>query len=205
MQFLVTINLGALYWFQTAHPRPGWLNQLMLAVTRLGDNQVVVGAALAGAMVALYYRQGRLAVLLLLIAGVGFGLTYLSKNLVKSPRPDVAFLLVPTPRPGSFPSGHASLALTAFGTIALALSNRIPRRSWQAVILVVTGIVNLAVGYSRLYLGVHYVSDVLGGWCLGGSLCLLFLWLDWRWACLDSAAASAALASHAPVLSDHVP
>jgi undecaprenyl-diphosphatase len=88
------------------------------------------------------------------------------------PRPELAFLHLET---YSFPSGHSTAVTAAFGALAFLLwpAMRSPRRR---VALVAAAVCLIAlVGFSRLYLGVHYLSDVLGGFALGAtwlSLCL---------------------------------
>ena len=63
----------------------------------------------------------------------------------------------------SFPSGHALVSLAVYGSIALVVSRRLPRRRDRILLLAATGLLVLAIGFSRLYLGVHFLSDVLAG------------------------------------------
>ena len=90
------------------------------------------------------------------------------KALFHRPRPSEVFAGLGY----SFPSGHSFFAVTLYGMMAYWLTRATPARRWvwvPAVLLI------LAIGFSRIYLGVHYASDVLAGFCVG---------LPWLWACL---------------------
>ena len=81
-------------------------------------------------------------------------------------RPDVA-PSVPLPGSASFPSGHAASGVAGLGAIAVLAAERLPGRrepTWLWAAVIVAGV---AVGMSRIALGVHYVTDVLAGWCFG--------------------------------------
>ncbi|MGW6195543.1 phosphatase PAP2 family protein [Kribbella sp. NPDC055110] len=89
------------------------------------------------------------------------------KLLVERPRPDVAIAAARADG-YSFPSGHATSSVVAFGLLAwLTTTLLLTRRAARAAVWAVAVIMATAVGVSRLYLGVHYLSDVLGGWALG--------------------------------------
>jgi len=96
------------------------------------------------------------------------------KNAFDRPRPS-AGSAVPLPESFAFPSGHAAAGSAGLGALAVLIAERLPSlrdrvRLWVAVV-----VVGLAVGLSRIALNVHYVTDVLAGWCLG---------LAWLAACL---------------------
>jgi membrane-associated phospholipid phosphatase len=78
----------------------------------------------------------------------------------------------------SFPSGHALLSVMVYGSIAVALGRRSHQRSTKAFLAASTTLLVLVIGFSRLYLCSHFVTDVLGGWLAGGALLLLFTWAD---------------------------
>jgi membrane-associated phospholipid phosphatase len=81
----------------------------------------------------------------------------------------------------SFPSGHALVSLAVYGAIALLLARRISSHTGRALLLGGTALLVLAIGFSRLYLGVHFLSDVLAGLAAGAAwLALLYVALELR-------------------------
>lgn len=73
----------------------------------------------------------------------------------------------------SFPSGHSTLAAATFLTLATIIASLEPHRSTKALTYVVAIVLTVMIGFSRVYLGVHWPSDVLGGWSLGAAWALL--------------------------------
>lgn len=106
-----------------------------------------------------------------LLVFVALILNYLSKLVYAVPRPDpnLVRVLVDEPSP-SFPSGHAQAILAMWGYLLVVWRNWVFRT--LALIIIVL------VGYSRVYLGVHFPQDIVGGWLLGLILLGLFLWLE---------------------------
>jgi membrane-associated phospholipid phosphatase len=158
-----------------------WFENLLLAarsapllkifglITLLGDTVVVVGIATLAVVAVLFYKLDRaylagLAVTLIGAAGSG----YFVKAIVARPRPGG---LIPSmlETPYSFPSGHATAALALYGFLAYALCRLYTKHAGK--IVAAAALVIIAVGFSRLYLGVHFPSDVIAGYFLGG------LWL----------------------------
>lgn len=184
MQFFNTIDLAALFWFQAQ--RQPWLDAFMEGVTYLGDRLTIVGVVLAAFALCVLLQQVRTGLLLIVCVCLAAILSEGVKGVVKRPRPDVAFSVVARPGSGSFPSGHAMLSTVTYGCLALAAARRLTRRSHRLLILLGAGVLILLIGVSRLYLGVHFVTDVVAGWFGGGAFALLFLWLDQRWGWLPA-------------------
>jgi undecaprenyl-diphosphatase len=90
------------------------------------------------------------------------------------PRPD-AGSAVPLPESAAFPSGHAASGVAVFGAFTLLLAERISTPRARTCLWIGAALVGVAVGLSRIALNVHYVTDVLAGWCFG---------LAWLAACL---------------------
>lgn len=108
--------------------------------------------------------------ILLLVAGAGsLALTIVLKNLVARARPPLAEAVPPYESSASFPSGHSLNALVVAGIIIYCLL-RVQRRQWVRVLTAVGGGLYIAlIGLSRVYLGHHWLSDVIGAWLLGLS------------------------------------
>jgi glycerophosphoryl diester phosphodiesterase/membrane-associated phospholipid phosphatase len=147
---------------------PGWLTTLLHVVTFLGDEEfyLLVFPILYW---AISRRVGiRLGAMLLLTAGInGIG-----KLVPVSPRPaflDPALERVPEATFG-IPSGHSQNAVAIWGLLAASL-----RRWWAAVAAVV---LIVAIGWSRIHLGAHFLEDVLIGWTIGAVLLGLYVWLE---------------------------
>jgi len=94
-----------------------------------------------------------------------------TKVLVNRVRP---VMIVPVDRAegGSFPSGHALTSIVAMGVLVLVLLPSLSRK-WQPLLVTAAAVVVIAIGFSRLILGLHYLSDILGGWIIGAAwLCI---------------------------------
>jgi undecaprenyl-diphosphatase len=180
MQFLESLDQQALYFFQ--HHRLPWLNVAAIIATELGDNQALFAAAAAFILGLMARGRWRKTAVVLATAGLlGWSLSEGVKALVARPRPvEAVDMLVPMPSSPSFPSGHALNAMSVYGTAALLAARGLRRRASRAWLLTIAFVLAGAIGASRLYLCVHYLTDVLGGWCAGLALALLARWVDER-------------------------
>jgi membrane-associated phospholipid phosphatase len=137
-------------------------------VTELGGNLFAVYAFVLATLWFLIRRQPRLAAF---VATTGIGLAVLvpvTKAVIGRPRPQVPIPVVEIPSNASFPSGHAMVSLVTVGMLTLILLPAVPRRL-RPLLVTVAAALTLAVGATRLALGVHFVSDVLAGYALGAS------------------------------------
>ncbi|MEB3826209.1 phosphatase PAP2 family protein [Phormidium sp. CCY1219] len=107
----------------------------------------------------------------------GTTLNLLIKDFFARDRPDMwAALVHDDLNTSSYPSGHATISLVVYGFLAYILSSQFPR--WRGLILLATVVLVLAIGWSRLYVGLHWPTDVLAGYAAGFawlSACLLTL------------------------------
>ncbi|HWQ61496.1 MAG TPA: phosphatase PAP2 family protein, partial [Negativicutes bacterium] len=106
-------------------------------------------------------------------------LNFLLKHLFERARPDMFTVISVTGY--SFPSGHAMVSLCFYGMVAYLLCRHLPRLAPQLLVYGLTAALVTAVGFSRIYLGVHYPSDVLGGYIAGGTWLLFCVSLLWWW------------------------
>ncbi len=142
--------------------RVGWLTRCLLLVTRLHSSLgvTVTTFAVCG---YLWVKGLRLWVLRFLLAVFGgMGLNFLLKHLFVRARPRFQTPLL-TLSSYSFPSGHTLMATVFYGALCALLLSRAGKWGWgrRAPIVVATGFAVLTVGFSRIYLGAHYLSDVL--------------------------------------------
>ena len=151
---------------------PPAVETVMRDLTALGGFAILLLVALTALTVLVLKGQPRSAVLLAAAVAGGQALSSATKGLFDRPRPD----LVPwgtDALTASFPSGHATMAAATWLTLAAMLARAEPRRPLKALYLGLAALVVAAVGVSRVYLGVHWPSDVLAGWSLGTAWALL--------------------------------
>lgn len=142
------------------------LNTVMIEITSLGTSSVVMMiVGVAALFLALTRHRYSAALLLASTAGGGL-LNLILKNFFGRPRPHV-FEWGTNALSSSFPSGHAMSATVVYLTVGY-LAARLERRQWtRAVTLVAAGAIVVAISVSRVYLGVHYPSDVAAGIIIG--------------------------------------
>ena len=154
---------------------PG-LRDFLASLTLLGNWQAVVGVTLVAAIWLLATGHRRRALLLLGITLLGRALVEAMKLGVYRTRPEAADHLVPV-YSLSFPSAHAANSMILWLALALLL----PKREWRPAAIIAALIITFAVGISRPMLGVHWPSDVVGGWAFGAAWVLLMTDLAGRW------------------------
>ncbi|MDQ3777251.1 MAG: phosphatase PAP2 family protein [Actinomycetota bacterium] len=160
---------------------PGW-TEFFETVTTLGNVPVLINVALVAALVLAWRRElDELRLLLLAVIGAEV-LTVGLKLGFQRERPFFADPLA-TESSYSFPSGHASVSLALYGTLALILVRHARALAVRISILAAAAILTGLIGFSRLYLGVHFLSDVIAGFSLAIAwitLCMLLLHLRVR-------------------------
>lgn len=143
--------------------RTPWSDQLLVMVTELGDGPVNIGIGATVLAVLVFQRRFRAAGFWTLAVGGGAGLILLTKWLLHRPRPIELYQGVSF---WGFPSGHTAMCVVLFGFLAVLLVRGFsPNRRWIPFGLAVG--MSLLIAFSRLYLGAHWLSDVLGGLSLG--------------------------------------
>jgi undecaprenyl-diphosphatase len=158
---------------------PPWLEETMRDVTALGSIPVLVIITLA-VIGFLFITKKRHAAWM--VGGSVFSGMFASsllKWLFSRPRPDLVphAMAVYT---HSFPSGHAMLSAVVYLTLAALLARTQATVRAKRYLMVVAALLTLLIGMSRIYLGVHWPTDVLGGWAMGSSWALC-CWLLMQW------------------------
>lgn len=154
--------------------RAPWLTDLFTGITHLGDFTFIVILLLTfTAYFLIRKKQWQTPLWYILTVALGAGLlNQLMKFLFQRPRPDEVFHLVE--QGGySFPSGHSMGSMITYGALLFLVFQfaKTPVIRWLAVIVLCSLI--LLIGYSRVYLGVHYPSDIIGGFSLGAAWLVL--------------------------------
>jgi membrane protein DedA with SNARE-associated domain/membrane-associated phospholipid phosphatase len=163
--------------FAVSH-RTGWLTVVLANATWAGSNWLLIPILAAATGYLLLRRGDRRAAVAVWVTYLGaIALYALAKPLVDRPRPLTADLIGHATGP-SFPSGHAAQALAAWTVLAVVLTAGRSRRTRLSA-LAVAALVVLVVGTSRVYLGAHWLTDVLAGYALTGTWLAILsaLWL----------------------------
>lgn len=154
---------------------PRWVEELGRDFTSLGGVALLTMLTAAIACYLVLERKPGLAVFLAVTVTGGTVLSFYLKSAFSRPRPD----LVPHGSyvyTTSFPSGHSMMAAVAYLTLAVVLARAHSRKRVKIFFIIVGAMLTLAVGVSRVYLGVHWPTDVLAGWTAGGVWAVL-CWL----------------------------
>jgi undecaprenyl-diphosphatase len=158
---------------------PGWVREMGRDATALGGIGWLVAFTLAVAGYLYLDRKSHMATLLLVSSGTGTALAFGLKSLLNRPRPHIVPHLSYVTS-SSFPSAHSMMSAVVYITLGVLVATVVPRRRLKVYILSLSLLLTLVVGVSRVYLGVHYPTDVLAGW-MAGLVWALLCWLTARW------------------------
>ncbi len=150
---------------------PPWIEELARDVTALGGVGVLTFFTIAVAGFLWLQRKQGMTVFLIASIGSGVALSSLAKSLFDRPRPD----LVPHGSyvyTASFPSGHSLMAAVTYLTVAILVARSFLQRRTKIYVMALAVVMTLSVGLSRIYLGVHWPTDVIAGWAAGGAWAL---------------------------------
>ena len=146
-------------------------------LARMGSPPVIVGMAALAALLGLAWKKVRGAAWTLPIAVVGAGVIIQGvKLLVHRPRPSF-FTPILHESGFSFPSGHSLIAMVVYGLLGYFALHLVKNHAARLLVRIVTVLVVFSIGVSRVYVGVHYPTDVLAGWTAGVPWLLACLYL----------------------------
>jgi undecaprenyl-diphosphatase len=160
------LDVAALHAVRTA--TTGWLTGLVRAVTDIAGTQTILAITAAAVGLLAAFRHWRAAVALALSVALSQAVVAAVKVLVSRPRPDEG-PAIGDPSGFSFPSAHSATAVALYAMLALIAAGVCPRRFGPAL-YAAAALIAVMVGASRIYLGVHYPSDVLAGWLIGAII-----------------------------------
>lgn len=154
---------------------PQWFGETARDLTALGGYPVLALTTLGVAGYLFLSGHTLTARFVLTAVAGGWIVSYGLKSLFDRPRPDVVPHLSVV-FSSSFPSGHSIMSAVVYMTLGSLLTNVVESTKLKCYLLCIAALLTILVGVSRLWLGVHYPSDVLAGWCVGlawAELCWL--------------------------------
>lgn len=146
---------------------PNWLRHTMVDFTSLGGTPILALITTAATGYLLVAKRAETAIFLVLAVAGGALTSTLLKLFFARARPDIVHHLVDVTN-ASFPSGHAMNSAVTYLTLGALLARTEKQRSIRVYLISLAIFLTLTIGFSRVYLGVHWPSDVAAGWCLGG-------------------------------------
>jgi membrane-associated phospholipid phosphatase len=154
-----------------AQHRTGWLNAVTLGATDVASTYVVTGIALVAFVVArVAFKRWREPLFIATAVAGEVAIFVATTLLVHRPRPNVVHL-DHAPPTSSFPSGHTAASIALWGAIAVLVGRFAAHVAWRRIAIAAAVIIPIVVACSRLYRGMHFPTDVIGGALLG------FAWL----------------------------
>jgi undecaprenyl-diphosphatase len=180
----VTEGEGEVRWFdeglllalRTSDPRdpvgPRWFETSVMDVSALGGFAVLALVTLFAVGYLLVLKRWGAALVLLAATLGGTAISEGLKVGFNRPRPDLVAHIVETTSM-SFPSGHAMLSAVTYLTLGALIARTQEKRRLRGYVLGAAILLTLLIGASRVYLGVHWPTDVLAGWCLGAAWALI--------------------------------
>jgi membrane-associated phospholipid phosphatase len=167
---IVSFDRAVAGWLHTHET--GFATDVVSAVTQLGGATVLLVITLAASLALVLARRFAHAALMGAALAGGEALNMALKAAFERPRPSFSDPIA-TASGFSFPSGHAMVSLTVYGALAFVIVATTKSRRARVLVLATAAALVLAIGFSRLYLGVHYVSDVLAAYGAGVAWLML--------------------------------
>lgn len=164
----------AVFSFAADHTSPS-CTRFMKLISFLGKHSFLVPANLLLIAFFIFLKEKYWAIYVLLVSLTSLGLMSLLKNLIQRHRPENPMVEGITNY--GFPSGHALMSVAFYGLLALWVAATIKNKWQRWGIILFLLILILLIGYSRIYLRVHYATDVIAGFCIGICWLYICLWL----------------------------
>ncbi|OCT14384.1 phosphoesterase PA-phosphatase [Paenibacillus pectinilyticus] len=153
-----------------------WLTSLMKAFTFIGSTPVVIVIAIGCLFLFFKFLHHRLELVLFLVLVAGTAiLNFILKMIFQRERPSLHRIIQETGY--SFPSGHSMEAFALYAALAFLLWRHVPTKRGRTTVILISILMILMIGISRIYLGVHYPSDVVGAYFASGFWFTFSVWI----------------------------
>ncbi len=159
---------------------PGWLTEVARDLSAMGSLSVLILIAAVVIGFALVRRHYGAALVILVSLGGGMGLCQYLKDLFERARPPEPYRLIEVVN-ASFPSGHAMLSAVTYLTLAVLLARVQTQARLKFYVVAVAAVLTAIVGTTRIYLGVHWTTDVLAGWSVGAAWAVTCWFASFLW------------------------
>lgn len=162
---LIQSDIRVINLLQTFHTPS--LNRIMLFITYLGNWQVILAGVIGLSIIFALNKNWRYFLVLILSISLGQLFVWIIKNIIQRPRP--LFVNILAQKSYGFPSSHAFISLSFYGLLVYFLFRALESKIIKSFFLVVGFIIVMGIGFSRIYFGVHWPSDVLAGFYFGAA------------------------------------
>lgn len=170
------IDLSVTLFVQSFHS--GWFDTVMRFLTLLGNQKIAILSAAIFCGLFLVIRKYKAGSMLLLSGGGVLVLSQILKKVVARHRPEgLIKILEIHPKADSFPSGHVLFYVGVYGFLMYLTYSQLKKGALRTVLILFLSLMLLGIGLSRIYLGAHWFSDVLGAYLLGGIWLMIMIWV----------------------------
>ena len=170
----ITTNFEGWAYSEAVEKMSPLMTIIVKSITHIGDSPVIISFCLI--LIAIPKSRKTIAMPVSLAVILSVLLNIALKNIFARERPNILRLINETSY--SFPSGHAMINASLYTMLVMLVIRFIKNRPYKIVLSFVCITLVIAIGFSRVYLGVHYAGDIIGGWLIGFSLSFLvyFIW-----------------------------
>ncbi len=149
------------------------ITQILKIITNLGGISSLFFISLTVAVILCIFKKRKIGTIIVLNLLISSSIYIILKNIIQRVRPDISQSLI-NEAGYSFPSGHTTNNTAFYALLIYLICKNVKNKNICIILSVILGIIPILIGFSRIYLGVHYFSDVIAGFCLG-IICVIFV------------------------------